>query len=305
VKVSTGGPVLSAQFEVFVARSIECLRTSRLSATMPDPSAAFEEFVESAWPLVATEVRRRCSRSAGALASVVPWLLPDGWDLLRIAGFAFVEDAYTELLAWTLNPETHPPTALRRQNAWLSSFRFQPKPRAARAVTPITQLRTDGGIPDLVLRYDDFVLVVEAKTGTEEHETSTGELQTLAYVPAVRRRLAVPDAVPLKVVFLTPDGRAAANPAAVSATYADFVAAFAREMRPAEFPEDLRTLLGLVLTHLITCAGIASLNVTAIRHAAEWSADLSWTEDREIAIRRMLAIDEVLDALAREAHDVE
>jgi hypothetical protein len=181
------------------------------------------------------------------VALLQPWLMPH--DLLAIAGLDYAEDAYTELVAWALNPNTHPASAGRRQQAWLAHLKL-PSEIALRSPThPVTQLLTADGIPDLVLRYAEFVVVVEAKTVSDEHDTPSGAMQTLAYAAAVRTTLGLPASTPVYIVFLTPDRRQAANPDAVRTSYLDFVLAMAEALDPNELSQDLHAAFKMVLSH--------------------------------------------------------
>lgn len=72
------------------------------------------------------------------------------------------------------------------------------------------------------IRFPTFTVVVEAKTGSEEHPPPSGELQTLAYPEAVRYRLNLHPDHQLYIVFLTPERRPAANPKAILTTYYEF-----------------------------------------------------------------------------------
>ena len=232
------------RFHEFVARSRALLHTTASN----DPSDAFRSFVEQASPLIVAPIRQALVELRERVRLLRPWIMPH--DLLAVAGLEYNEDAYTELIAWALHPRTHPPSAKPRQRAWLESLRLPVGNELWSPADPITQVSTADGIPDLVLRYDDIVVVVEAKTGSAEHDTPSGTPQTRAYPRAVANALRLAPYIPVHIVFLTPDRRAADNPDAVCTSYLDFVVALARALDPAELPDDLRTAFKMLFTHL-------------------------------------------------------
>lgn len=211
-------------------------------------AARFRELIGRARPLAVGPLREKAALLAPFVTTATPWATVH--DLLTIAGRHYDEDAYTELVAWALHPETHPASALDRQNAWLAALFPDGEHQAARPSVPTTQIVTDTGVPDLILDFDEFTLVVEAKTGSQEHEAAgSGVDQTLAYPEAVRRALALPESKPVEMVFLTPDARRASNPQATKSSYARFAVSIARALSTYELPPDLSGAFSIVFTH--------------------------------------------------------
>ena len=103
-------------------------------------------------------------------------------------------------------------------------------------------------------RQPNFILIIEAKTGTEEHEAPNGEWQTQAYPAAVRKRLRLPRDHPGALVFLTPDGRQAVNSKAIVSTYELLVTVIAASLSPDEISHNLRWAYSTVITHFLTHA---------------------------------------------------
>lgn len=233
-----------AQFRAFLERAHEV--EPRL--TTDDHATRFRELLRRARPLAAGPLREKAALLAPFVATATQWATVH--DLLTVAGRHYDEDAYTELVAWALHPETHPASALGRQNAWLVALFPSGDHRVSRAIAPTTQVVTDTGVPDLILDFDEFTIVVEAKTGSQEHEAaSSGVDQTVAYPEAVRRALALPESKSVEMVFLTPDAREARNPHAVTTSYARFAAVVAQAVMEHELPVDLRGALSIVFVH--------------------------------------------------------
>jgi hypothetical protein len=212
--------------------------------------AAFRAFCATATPFVLDDVRQSLVRLRQIARSLNAWIVDEGDDLLRVAQVTHGEDAYTELIGWLIAPGTHRDSARRRQAAFLSSVGLDMP--SVGPVDPVTQLGTDDGIPDLVLHYPgSLVVVVEAKTGTDEHAAPSGALQTIAYEPAVRRRLGLAPDFPVCTVFLTLDGKGAANERASLTTYFRSAAAIAASIAGVELPEFKRAMFALSLSHLL------------------------------------------------------
>ena len=154
--------------------------TSELDETM----SRFQAFIDAARSLLVEPLFDRLAALRPNLDRLRPWLLDDpAHDLLQIAGVTHVENAYTDLMAWSLHPETHRESAIKRQRGWLSTLAIPEASTIGKAVCPLVRPYTDDGNPDMVLRYERFVVVVEAKTGTLEHTAPSGKLQSYAYPP--------------------------------------------------------------------------------------------------------------------------
>ena len=242
---------LLERFRSFVTRS-QAFLVPRQDAA---PLDQFRRFIEAGKPLLLHTLPKQLAALKPRLDRLRQWLLPPQFDLLKVAHLSYDENAYTELMAWSLSADAGTDTALARHRQWLHSLGISGANELREAVKPMTQVSTDDGRPDMVLQYPSFVVVVEAKTGSEEHPTPrTNQLQTVAYPAAVRKWLGLDEAIPIHMVFLTPDRRSPANEEAIPTTYLDFAVALASVLTPSQLLEDAKSAFKLWITHLATCA---------------------------------------------------
>ena len=182
-------------------------------------------------------------------------------DLFHEARITGREDPTTELVRWLLAPSTHPKSALARQHTWLRTIGWSGA-LPAEAVEPKTQWATpEGPIADLIVNYNDRVVVVEAKTWSQEHEAgSTGILQTLFYGSAAQKHF---KGEPF-VVFMTLDGRAARGSGAPT-TYAAVACAVTKALDEFwdEMEFDTREAFRAVMVHLLRRGGPVDLEAAA------------------------------------------
>lgn len=241
------------------------------------PVAVFLRVVQEAKPLIVQRLQESLMAKRHELARLNEWLLPHATDLLSVAGVAGLEDPYTELMAWAMNPPGHPDLALRCQKSWLLSLGVSEAKRMTKPATLFTQFRTDDGRPDLVMHLDEIglLVIVEAKTISAEHETPGGQMQTLAYPRAVRQTLGLKDDYPTVVVFLTMDGSHAASEHAILDSYSGWVRALAQAVSPCEIADnDLRWAYSTLFTHLLAQASTDAFNaLRAIRTASRLVSD--------------------------------
>jgi len=257
---------LVAQFERFLEKARPLVAENlveanaevrpRLEVTPAEPShdskvADFERFLDQARPLVVGNMIEAMVEVRPRLELVRPWMLDQ--DILTVVGASFVEDAYTELLAWVLYPQGNPTVALACQRAWLSVLGITKASSIETPVIPHTQFVAQGGRPDMIMDYRaaGFVVVVELKTGSEEHDTPHGGMQTEAYPQLVRRSLALPDECDVEMVFLTPSGIPAANEQAINTTYHQFVVALAITLDGLTLDSSLKWSYSTIFTHLL------------------------------------------------------
>ena len=245
----------------------------------------FRSFLDQAEPIVIHQIRDVLKAHRGRLKNLNGVLLENACDILAAAGLRGDEDRYTKLMAWMLWPEGKPELALRFQKAWLQALGLHNiARRLKKAVKPETQKLTKSGRLDMVIdfRQPNIVLIVEAKTGTEEHEAPSGEMQTIAYPAELRRSRNLKDNYPIRVVFLTPDGRKAANPKAICTTYETFVMAIADSI--GKMSLGLRWAYSFVITHLLEYAaseGTGSLSIIR-RIAKRGSSTSGGLSDKEL-----------------------
>jgi hypothetical protein len=263
------GPRKITEFLKFVHES----QKIAIRPTRPPPVDEFNHFIKLARPLLVEEIKNLLPRIAERAVLAERWLTPH--DLLSVAGFSFVENSYTALMKWALDPDTHPASAHRRQRAWLKAVGLDENICGKTACVPAPQLGTDDGIPDLVLLFENATIVVEAKTGSAEHAVPSGEFQTVAYPEAVRRTLGLRPEQKIEVVFITPDRRKAASPTAKATTFVEFVyciaGVFDREEMTAE-TQATRAAFGMLFTHFLTCATCTREPVRElVDRISEWS----------------------------------
>lgn len=216
----------------------------------------FESFIAQAKPIVLQQIRATLRAHRSELTNLCRWVVPQSCEILAAAGLSGGENSYTNLIAWMLWPDGEPKLALRCQKAWLKSLGLKIAIEMKEATRPMPQFVTKNGRPDMVMHFQqpDFILIVEAKTGTEEHETPNNDWQTQAYPAAVRERLGLPKDHPGAMVFLTRDGREAVNSDAIVSTYERLATVIAASLSPDEISNNLRCAYSTVITHFLTHA---------------------------------------------------
>jgi hypothetical protein len=265
----------------------------RPPASGPLPVADFRSFIGGALPIVVSNIKCMMPRIAERAALAERWLVRH--DLLQVANFGFVEDSWTELMAWALAPATHPETSVKRQKAWLKAMGLDEDICETMACIPQSQFVTDDGVPDLVLHFDKSTVVVEAKTGSAEHPApSSKKWQTEAYGESVRRALNLPPEHKVIVVFITPDRRLAKDPEAILTTFIEFVIALCEALDSEQLPTDTRSAYAMLFTHFLTQSVPTSLNVAAIiSQLSTWSKQPDWLDEDQLIMRK----DELLAAV--------
>jgi hypothetical protein len=251
------------------------------------PTAQFEGFVKRSLPLVVAEIKRRLPLIAERAVLAERWLTPH--DLLSVGGFTYIENYYTALMSWALDPDTHPASATRRQRAWMAAIGFDEGICGETACVPTTQLVTGDGIPDLLMRFEKSTIVVEAKTGSAEHNAPSGKPQTFAYLDAVRETLGLPLDHDIRCVFITPDRRSAENPEAKATTFVEFVFALAGALETSTIGADsqpTRAAYAMLFTHFLTQAAPVDIDARElIQRVAIWSRDSDWDDDNQTCRR--------------------
>jgi hypothetical protein len=281
-------PIDTSRFNAFIeqAKAVMAHRelpatSSLIRETKKDPIAQFESFVKQATPIVSKEIKTTLLTHRKRLANICRWLVPQSCDILTAAGLSRNEVRYTMLIAWMLWPEKRPDLALRLQKAWLKALGCDDiSSGLAKAVKPRTELSTDGGRADMVLDYENFIVIVEAKMDTDEHVTPNDTWQTEGYPASVRRNLNRPQDHPCVMVFLTPDGREAYAKDAIVTTYEILTTVVAETVSPEEVScEMLRWAYSVVITHLLTHTtpggpdGIEAIRQYAGRRDVDFTTD--------------------------------
>lgn len=137
------------------------VNAKRLLPCKLTPVAQFAAFTRMAAPLAVANIGEFLPLLAERATLASRWTTDH--DLLQVAGLAYAENPYIELLAWALRPDTHPASALARQHTWIASLNLDPAPNIQEAELPVTQFFTGDGRPDLLLQYSNAVVVVEVK----------------------------------------------------------------------------------------------------------------------------------------------
>lgn len=256
---------------------------TRLRRASPDRQEQFNTFLAKAKPLLVKPTRRRWEALTPQLAILQSWFVAH--DLL--AKIAHLEDSYTELIRWALEPATHPPSAELRQSSWLASLGIDW--RNARPAEPCTQFWTSDGVPDLVLSFAPQTVVVEVKTWSNEHLVPSGKTQTIAYPDAVRSALRLSSQHPIHIVFLTPDRHAADNPEAICTSFAHFALVLAGTLADIDLADDLRFAFAMLITHLATFG--LPLMTQAVGWHRELNDDLLLRHIREISVMTKLLLE--------------
>ena len=252
--------------------------------TAPPPTQEFQAFVDEALPLVVAGLKQDMPALTERARLAKGWFVAD--DLLTVAGLSYVENAYTELMAWALRPDTHPASALRRQQAWLDSLEPKINFVLEKPVNLRTQVATDDGIPDLILKFEQGVIIVEAKTGTFEHAAPSGETQTVAYEAAVRKKYNLVSTVPVYVVLISPNGQKAANPDARNTSYVRFALALAKQLEVEQLPANTKAAYRMLFTHFLTCATSSTVPMREMVEAiVDWPED--WQVDDRMPLDRL------------------
>jgi hypothetical protein len=254
----------------------------------PDLEGSFNEFIRASLPLIVADLKQCLPELTERAATAQGWIICD--DLLEVAGLRFVEDAYTELMRWALAPETHPPSALDRQRAWLQSADLDVRICEGMPCDPQTQLWTEDGVPDLVLRFRGGTVIVENKTGSPEHDTPSGKPQTVSYPQAVRQKFNLGEETPVSVVFITPEGLPARNPEAKRATFVEFVIALIRVLNEHGLSRVKGTgaAYAMLFTHFLNCATATNLQgKELIDQIIVWSKEPDWHSEARILERRV------------------
>ena len=282
-----GAETLS-RFSAFIEKAKTALplrefRAARSLTREPQQLIAhFEAFIRQAKPIVSEQIKNTLHTHRKRLDNICRWVVPHSCDILAVAGLRRDEVSYTNLIAWMLWPEGRPDLALRLQRAWLKALgRGDISTNLAKAVEPRTEVSTDGGRADMVLNFEnpDFILIVEAKMGTEEHSDPDDQWQTERYPASVRRSLQLPVDHPGVMVFLTPDGREAHAKAAIVTTYELLTTVIAETLSPEEIIPALRWAYSAVITHLLAHTtpggfdGIEAIRQYACRCGVDFTND--------------------------------
>ncbi len=260
-----------AAFDAFIAEA-EALLDDRVTVL------AFERFAAEAETIVLGDARAGLDALIAASASIEQWAA-GAHDLFDEAGITGREDPTTELLRWLLEPDVHPASAVARQEGSLRAIGWDGAAMSAPATLRTQWPTAEGPIVDLLIELPEQVVVVEAKTGTDEHEAgATGKLQTDFYADAARRQR--PRTLDPFVVFMTTDGRPPRG-TAVATTYAaaacGVLHGLAREARSMAPPT--REAFRIVLVHLLRHGGPVDLTRASDLVAKLRAGGAAWTPE--------------------------
>lgn len=99
------------QFRHFVSTA------ARLLPRRQVPVSEFVAFASKATPLAVANVTKALPKLKEQAALASRWMTDH--DLLDVAGLAYAENPYIELLAWALRQETHSASAVARQRGFI------------------------------------------------------------------------------------------------------------------------------------------------------------------------------------------
>jgi hypothetical protein len=269
--------ILASEFLKFVLKAQRMVGNGQELSADPD---VFRQFIDKATPFLVFDVRRSLDKIAALAALAKRWLVSH--DLLFDAGLTY-EDSYTSLMAWALRPDTHSPSAKRRQQMWLNSLGLGGEFKVRKPCLPKLWLATDDGIPDLVLQFQDGAVVVEAKTKSAEHSTPSRRMQGFAYPPAVRRKLGLGPNACVRMVFICPNRQESSNREAKSTTFVEFVLAMAKALEKEDLPMDTRAAYAMLFTHFMTYAAPSGTKLRKlIDEIVEWSQLPGWHQAGQV-----------------------
>lgn len=276
---------LAAEFLEFVVRAQRMVGDeNRLS---PD-AEVFRKFIGEATPMLVSNIRLSLYKIVALAKLAKRWLVRH--DLLYDAGLTY-EDSYTNLMAWALHPDTHPASERGRQQAWLASLGLNKEFSVRKPCVPKLWLSTDDGIPDLVLQYQNGVIVVEAKTKSGEHPAPSGGKQTDVYPEAVRRKLQLGENSCVKLVFITRDRKQPSNPEAKSTTFVEFALTLVEVLDRENLHPDTKAAYAMFFTHFLTHAAPYGTDVRKlVDEIVEWSEQSAWSQKSQIPGRLELLL---------------
>lgn len=261
------------------------LRTLSFESGNQADLGKFRDFLKHAQTAIGRSLSGPLERLRQATSPLTCLLDHQSVDLLEIAGIQGSEDRYTNLIAWMLSPETHDKFAEQLQYQWLRGIGI-PELQEGSVGQVMTQVVTNDGIPDLILRFPNRVVIVEAKTGSEEHPTPSGAMQTVAYPSAVRRLWSLPMDHPIDVVFLTLNRARPANAEAFATSYMDFCMVAAGVLQQVDVPTPIHQACDLILQHFLQYATPLDVDV---RLTLKVLYENNW----EIGPQTMACIDDV------------
>ena len=256
---------LHESFEHFLSR-IEPLQ----SEPTEEPHVEnFEKFLGQCYSTIEETYRAPLELARIRLNPILKYLPENNVDVLAIAGLQADEDRYTNLTAWMLTPHSiHPALADELQKNWLDSIGIEVSDLTFPAEVS-TQVVTDDGIPDLILRFPERLVIVEAKTISGEHPTPSGLMQTFAYPAAMRRYDRLPETFPVDIAFLTMDRSKPANSVAHATTYIDFCLSALTVLDENDISEELRASWHSIVYHFLNHATPQDLDVFRVLQELE------------------------------------
>ncbi len=267
--LNTSPAELCLRFRSFIDRA----KSLGTRSVVERPDVAFRRFIARAEEVLIAPLQRDAKALRQQLELLRPWLLPQRLDLFEVAGLTYDENAYTELIRWALCPEINSYSAGQCQKAWLRRLGV-PAEDPFHAGEVSTQLVTKDGIPDLIIRFKQHVIVVEAKTGTAEHVTPLGKMQTESYPIAVRAALSLPASTRVYVILLTPDRVAGHSSAAIAASYFELALALAEGAAASQLNPPTRSAYTQIISHLAVRAIPVGVSIPRLADSLG-----SWTND--------------------------
>lgn len=260
------------RFRLFIEKAKQLRSPAKNKENLPrsipaDPVEGLRSFIKASKPLLVKRIRDILTKHGDDIRRLGRWILPEGFDLMEIAGKSGFEDCSTNLIGWMLFPPRKPDWALHCQQSWLKTLKLPPEGiHISHAAVPKIQYDTDNGRTDLVLFYEDdqYLLIVESKIGSSEHDAPEGQPQTTAYPDSVRLKLGLPLDFPGAMVFLTPSGSPARDEAAINTTFEVLITSIVEALSAEVLPPIYQFCYSSIITNLLTAASSEGNDKAAI-----------------------------------------
>lgn len=255
---------LHASFELFLSQ-LEPQPSPQLQESHIEK---FEHFLGQCFSTIEETLRVPLELAKIRLQPILRYLPQNHVDILAVAGLQADEDRYTNLIDWMLTSRSNlPALAKDLQKNWLESVGIKVTDLTFPAEVS-TQIVTDDGIPDLIMRFPERLVIVEAKTISVEHPTPSGLMQTIAYPAAMRRYDRLEESFPIDVIFLTMDRSKPSNSNAYATTYIDFCLS-ALTVLNDDTSDELRASWSSIAFHFLNHATPESVDVIQTLQALE------------------------------------
>jgi len=220
-------------------------------------TTGFTEFVSAARSLIVAPLQNEIKSHQHEIENLIEWMDPH--DVLSVAGVTDQENPYSDLFAWSLDP-TMCRGAQDRQREWLLMLGLIGSDDNFSPATPIREYPIANGRVDLLLDYDDFTVLIEAKTVSTEHFIS-GNPQT-EYYPSNLRKLPRFQNKNISIVFLTTSGQKGKSQSAINTTFGEYAQLLCQKFNPNDYEQSESRPLSVLITHFVNSAWAGKNSIT-------------------------------------------